>query len=411
MSLGNRIKALRKQQKMTQSELIDGYLTKGTLSLIENDKTFPSIETLQKIANKLGVSVFYLTQEGDEAWTEEMAEHFKDYHLNFPFDEVKEKILPNKDRIFTNDKGIYLLTMLRYYYRFNQQHDEADALHQTIYNRMIENGLKHLAMRELIDHASSKLYSLEYNEALKTLQQNKEQILSFTQYDSKIKLSYYFIESILASAVEDHPLFVESSKKVESLSFETLQFQYYFDILRFMVLYYTYVEKDIKKQEYVDKVKRFLEFSPDLTKEIEFRFGDILYSRYALINQPEDIVEKLISYKEKVMHTLNLVRTEKREYMQINLKSLDSEIAFLQGKYEFVIKNFDRSLYEFKLASHPIDRITLKVRSLVYALSLYNVGRKEEAKQEIAMVEKDLGPLINSIYAIEIRKIKEIIYN
>ncbi|MFC3899920.1 helix-turn-helix domain-containing protein [Aliicoccus persicus] len=414
MSLGNRIKSLRKQKKMTQSELIDGYLTKGTLSLIENDKTLPSIETLQKIANKLGVSVFYLTQEGDEAWTEEMAEHFKDYFLKFPYDEIEEKILPNKDRIFTNDKGLFLLSMLRYYYRLNQQHVEADNLHQTIYKRLIENGLRHLAMRELIDHASSKLYSLEYEDALRTLQQHKEEILSFKQHDSKIELSYLYIESILASAVENHALFVESSERIEALSFETLQFQHYLDAIRIMALYYTYVDEDDKKLEYVSKVKKFLEFSPDPVREIEFRYEDTLYSKYSLIEQPDDIVEKLLAYKERSMDTIDTFvsnDTGKVEYLKLTLKSLDLEIEYLQGNYEFVLEHFDRSLYTFKIALHPIDRIDLKVRTLVYALSLYKVGRIEEAKQEIMIVENDLGPLMNSIYAVEIRKIKEMIYS
>lgn len=409
MSLGNRIKLLRKQKKMTQSDLTEGFLTKGTLSLIENDKTYPSVDTLQHIAQKLGVTISYLTQQGDESWTDQMAEHFKDYHKNFPYEEIEEKIIPNIERIFTNDRGVFLLTMLRYYYRIRQDHDEADKLHQIIYKRLDEMGLKHLAVHELINHSLSKLYSLEYEDALNTLESQKEQILSFTEYDSRIEIAYYYAVSILASAVEKHDLFIKSSKKVEELSFKTSQFQYYFDIVRFMVLHYTFTEDDVEKAVYIDKVNKFLEFSPDPTKEIEFRDSEKLYTKYDLINQPEDIVSQLTTYRKKLNHVLNEYEMGKDIFYSLNLKIIDQEIAFFQGNYEEVIKNHNAEHYDFKQASHPIDRISLKTRSLVFALSLFYTGRIEEARHEVDIVVRELGPLLNSIYADEICEIKQMI--
>ena len=77
MSIGARIKQLRKDRKLTQTDLTEGFLTKGLLSLIENDKSAPSMETLEHIASKLSVSMSYLTQDGDESWTKDMADYFK----------------------------------------------------------------------------------------------------------------------------------------------------------------------------------------------------------------------------------------------------------------------------------------------------------------------------------------------
>lgn len=55
--LGRRIKTLRKTQKMTQSEVAEGIMTKSMLSMIENGKATPSLPALQRIAERLHVSV------------------------------------------------------------------------------------------------------------------------------------------------------------------------------------------------------------------------------------------------------------------------------------------------------------------------------------------------------------------
>lgn len=58
MDIGQRIKALRLAQQMTQEELANRTdLTKGFISQIENDESSPSIATLTQILDVLGVSL------------------------------------------------------------------------------------------------------------------------------------------------------------------------------------------------------------------------------------------------------------------------------------------------------------------------------------------------------------------
>jgi len=63
VELGDRIRQLRKEKRMTQEELAGKKLSKGMLSLIENNKAKPSMESLAYIAEQLGVSVSELLQE------------------------------------------------------------------------------------------------------------------------------------------------------------------------------------------------------------------------------------------------------------------------------------------------------------------------------------------------------------
>jgi len=56
MTLGQRIKALRKQRKMTQVELaVEVHLSPSYISAIEQNVRQPSLRTLNKIGRALGV--------------------------------------------------------------------------------------------------------------------------------------------------------------------------------------------------------------------------------------------------------------------------------------------------------------------------------------------------------------------
>ncbi|MFN3367200.1 MULTISPECIES: helix-turn-helix transcriptional regulator [unclassified Exiguobacterium] len=55
--IGQRIKALRKEKKLTQSQLAEGIITKSMLSMIENGKAEASMRSLRELAKRLDVSV------------------------------------------------------------------------------------------------------------------------------------------------------------------------------------------------------------------------------------------------------------------------------------------------------------------------------------------------------------------
>lgn len=66
MTLGEKIKARRRELKMTQSELAGGEITRNMISAIEKDKASPSLSTLKYLAASLDVPVPYLlTEEND----------------------------------------------------------------------------------------------------------------------------------------------------------------------------------------------------------------------------------------------------------------------------------------------------------------------------------------------------------
>lgn len=62
MSIGQTLKEIRKQRKLTQEQLANSIeISRSYLSDIENSRKNPSIKTIEQLATKLDVSVNYLT--------------------------------------------------------------------------------------------------------------------------------------------------------------------------------------------------------------------------------------------------------------------------------------------------------------------------------------------------------------
>jgi len=55
--IGKNIKRIRIKKKMTIADLANEHISAGMISLIENNKTKPSVERLQHIAKNLGVPI------------------------------------------------------------------------------------------------------------------------------------------------------------------------------------------------------------------------------------------------------------------------------------------------------------------------------------------------------------------
>ena len=66
MNIGKKIKELRTEKLMTQSELAGGEITRNMLSRIENGAALPSLGTVIYLSERLGVPAGYLLSEGDE---------------------------------------------------------------------------------------------------------------------------------------------------------------------------------------------------------------------------------------------------------------------------------------------------------------------------------------------------------
>ncbi len=67
MTLGEKIKALRKERGLTQATLAGEKITRNMLCEIEKGKASPSLDTLSHLADRLGVPAAYLLDETEDA--------------------------------------------------------------------------------------------------------------------------------------------------------------------------------------------------------------------------------------------------------------------------------------------------------------------------------------------------------
>ncbi len=65
LSLGEKIKKLRKEKNLTLKELAGNRITAAQISHIERDKSYPSQDLLEYFAEKLGVTIDYLVESKD----------------------------------------------------------------------------------------------------------------------------------------------------------------------------------------------------------------------------------------------------------------------------------------------------------------------------------------------------------
>ncbi|MBO5945316.1 MAG: helix-turn-helix transcriptional regulator [Clostridia bacterium] len=77
MTIGEKIKNVRKRKKITQSALASGKITRNMISRIENGNANPSLDTLIHIAQRLGVPVSYLVSLDDDLLFYEKNEKMK----------------------------------------------------------------------------------------------------------------------------------------------------------------------------------------------------------------------------------------------------------------------------------------------------------------------------------------------
>ena len=63
MKIGEKIKKLRIERQMTQTEVCGDYITRNMLSKIENGSATPSVQTMEHIAKQLGVGVSELFED------------------------------------------------------------------------------------------------------------------------------------------------------------------------------------------------------------------------------------------------------------------------------------------------------------------------------------------------------------
>src|SRR5699024_2031845 len=300
MTLGEKIKEMRKERGYTLVELADGKITKGMLSLIENNKSKPSMDTLEYLAGKLGVSVSLLTQQGDVEWTKTILDRDELYDVfKFPVNLIEEEILPNSDKISQSEDGMTIYHLLRVYYRYIGQRDKAEKISEHIEGFYRNIGLEHLAIRDKLNNAVSMLYERDYESAYETTKQTEKQVEKLKEYDVSIYISYLFWRSIMAVDYNREEFIKYGELHLEEC-FKRENFKYFYLQNLIFGFYYSYRDEWDKAEVYQENLRKYFAFNKSERYLFEILDKNMPIKTYHLLKQPDDIIEKTEAYIERM---------------------------------------------------------------------------------------------------------------
>ena len=87
MTIGQKIRLVRKNKKLTQNDISGDKITRNMLSAIENGKASPSLDTLTYISSKLDIPLSYLVSDDEDLFFYEKRAAIK--HIKETFSEKK----------------------------------------------------------------------------------------------------------------------------------------------------------------------------------------------------------------------------------------------------------------------------------------------------------------------------------
>ncbi|MBB5181645.1 transcriptional regulator with XRE-family HTH domain [Planomicrobium koreense] len=267
-TLGERIRSLRKAKGLTLQALAGNAMTKGMLSLIENNKANPSMESLSYIAGQLGVDrnellaqvptaeLRELLQEVEKLYKEELQE-LSD------FTPIIEKIAPYADKLpyrYESARLLEIYSRCQYYAKMADWQKALEKSEDMYEGLHLVNNIADVHMFR----AMMKFNEHRYAESLKMLQASRR---SFDNRNAVLdplkKLDFDFHEAILYFALGKDQEAVHLMNDAIEYSKEHQIFYRINDLYRVMGFHAILVGNREKKDYYVHKLRLFAEFTDD----------------------------------------------------------------------------------------------------------------------------------------------------
>ncbi|MBB4826887.1 transcriptional regulator with XRE-family HTH domain [Sporosarcina luteola] len=393
---------MRKQRKMTLEALAGDQLTKGMLSLIENNKANPSMDSLSYIASRLEVDISELLEGNHKEELRRVLESV-DALYSVPFDEetdeneqiieLIEQILPKLGRNYESARLLDIYGQTLHYLNsdawesyINRAADIYDELN--IMYRRAKIGI----FRSLVKFAMS-----DFPAALATLLEERKYIEmnhSFIEPMTRIDLDYH--EAILHFAVDDSEAAMEVMERAIEYSKEQRVFYNVDNLYRLATIQALMAQDEDRVDFYRHKLIHFAEFSED--------DDPFFFTKFLEIHQ-------LTSYRHDYAKALSLVEAFKKTY-----KISVAYIPYLQleqgkalygvGKYEEAIESF-LNMHIAHYTKHPFD-LSIFYEGGAYLAKCYAaIGQREKAVESVQLALHHITSMPDSPYKTFIQQTYE----
>ncbi|WHT86324.1 helix-turn-helix domain-containing protein [Bacillus cereus] len=398
-TLGEKIKALRKEKKLTQTELAGSELTKSMLSQIENGKATPSMKTLQYIAEKLGCETSFLLEEDDDEIVELIQK--MERLIKNKCDEVYETLLPIVQKELPST-----LNTARLYKQFITA---AAVMNDYNIEYYVETAVsifeKYTLYRESTETKLLFYYMLfkqkKYKECLQMIATIRDEYKAKNlEMDLITHIQLYLKEAIILLAYGNY----EKCEKVilDALAFSKKHQVYYKTDEFYRILSYQKIITTDKEQYlyYIKKSEQFAIFTEDTLSAANI---DILKAYYynTVTNEYTIALEHLEQFREKLKND-PIFQDDGLYYLE-------------KGKSLYGLKRYKEALETLKHATipdymnHPLDQSWVLTAGSYRALCYIELLDKKSALTEAKEAVQAIDSYPDSIFTSFIKETLQII--
>ncbi|MDA1810293.1 helix-turn-helix transcriptional regulator [Bacillus sp. HSTU-bmb18] len=398
-TLGEKIKALRKEKKLTQTELAGSELTKSMLSQIENGKATPSMKTLQYIAEKLGCETSFLLEEDDDEIVELIQK--MERLIKNKCDEVYETLLPIVQKELPST-----LNTARLYKQFITA---AAVMNDYNIEYYVETAVsifeKYTLYRESTETKLLFYYMLfkqkKYKECLQMIATIRDEYKAKNlEMDLITHIQLYLKEAIILLAYGNY----EKCEKVilDALAFSKKHQVYYKTDEFYRILSYQKIITTDKEQYlyYIKKSEQFAIFTEDTLSAANI---DILKAYYynTVTNEYTIALEHLEQFREKLKND-PIFQDDGLYYLE-------------KGKSLYGLKRYKEALETLKHATipdymnHPLDQSWVLTAGSYRALCYIKLQDKKSALTEAKEAVQAIDSYPDSIFTSFIKETLQII--
>lgn len=396
--LGKRINKLRIERGMTLVELAGNKMTKGMLSMIENGRANPSMESLKFIARQLGCDPHYLLEN-----------HTSD-ELKYLFSQVEEAFEKN------NDEQIINLTKDMFDQQLPTSFESARILEiagRTVFKSdrkqgemLIERAIAMYEQLSLFSHCvAAKVHIVKnrakdgnYHDALRLLRSvRKEYHEKATVIDIVVEVEANYVEVVILFGVGDYKSGRSKLNELIELSRRKGIFYKMDDIFRIAAFQALLRNNENDYAYFIKKSEQFAVFSEN---DESLAFTLLLQAHYH--NQISKDYERALFYLDEFA---TLVKGE----LGSDYYYLEKGKALLgKGQVEEALKEFER----FKMpntTSYPLELSILYTADAYRANCLLQLGRVKEALIYVTRAASNIGSLPQTPYQDFIKNTLELV--
>lgn len=399
-TLGEKIKALRKEKKLTQTALAGSELTKSMLSQIENGKATPSMKTLQYIAEKLECETSFLLEE-DEDEIVELIQKMEQLIKANKCDKVYETLLP----IVQKELPLTLNTARLYKQFITGAAIMKDYNIESFVEKATSIFEKYTLYRDSTETKLTFSYTLfsrkKYEECLQLIARIRDDYeANHLEMDLIIHIRLCLKEAIILLACGKY----EECEKIilKALAFSKKHQVYYKTDEFYRILSYQKVMMADKEQylHYIKKSEQFAIFTEDT---LSVAIVDILKAYYynTITKEYTIALEHVEQFREKLKDE-PLFKEDGLYYLE-------------KGKSLYGLKRYKEALEILKHAtipdymSHPLDQSWLLTAGSYRALCYIELQDKKSALKEAKEAVQAINGYPDSIFTSFIKETLQII--